>query len=79
MDSFIEKFGGSISSTLECSTALIQSALPRLFFTTSRFLSAVELFRLLLRHMHVVCAHLLDGGRQAVIVQSHAGPAHEAP
>ncbi len=24
--------------------------------------------------MHVVCAHLSDGGRQAVIVQSHAGP-----
>jgi hypothetical protein len=30
--------------------------------------------RFLLRHMYVVCAHLSDGGRQAVIVQSHTGP-----
>jgi hypothetical protein len=30
--------------------------------------------RFLLRHMHVVCAHLSDGGRQAVIMQSDAGP-----
>jgi len=30
--------------------------------------------RFLLRHVHVVCAHLSDGGRQAVIVQSYAGP-----
>ena len=37
------------------------------------FFHYFNVVRFLLRHTHVVCAHLSDGGREAVIVQSHAG------